>query len=241
MSVDVSRALGESILGIKQQHQDYNHASDNHFKQLRAEAEREHEKYQKLAGQSHKAFSEGEKGEASALSEQSKKHKACADDLNQQAAAWVFRENNIDSAADEIDLHGLFIREALSALDARIRAGIQRREHILKVITGKGIHSAHHIAKLRPAVEDLCNKNGLQWRLQPKNDGVVEINLSSVSPQPASQAAYQQGQQPQGPGNQGFAYQQQQQHGNQNQFNGKNIVQLIRGFIRVINIFRQCM
>lgn len=237
MSADISRALGQSILGLNQQQGDYNHASDSHFKKLRAEAEREHEKYQQLAGQSHRAFNNGEKEEASALSEQSKKHKSRADDLNQQAAAWVFRENNTDSAADEIDLHGLFVREALSALDARIQAGIQRRESILKVITGKGMHSAHHIAKLRPAVEDYCNKSGLQWRLQHKNEGVVEINLAS--PGTAAPNAYQGYQQ--APGNQGFGYQHQQQHGGQNNINVKKIVRFIRGFMRVVNLFKQCM
>ena len=46
------------------------------------------------------------------LSEELKRILAQAEECNRKAAEYVFRENNEDSGPDEIDLHGLYVKEA---------------------------------------------------------------------------------------------------------------------------------
>lgn len=109
----------------------------------------------------------------------------------------------------------------------RIIAAIQRHESKLEVIVGKGLHSKNGIAKLKPAVEELCNESGFKSYIDPKNTGVLVINLQNaripqswgnIDPlvsanvqQSYPQQAYQPQQQPQ------YQQQQYQQHNNYNQ------------------------
>lgn len=101
------------------------------------------------------------------------------DDYNRQAAEYVFRANNADSQADEIDLHGLYVKEAIDILTIRIQAAKQRGESHLDVIVGKGLHSANHVAKIKPAVEELCQQHGLRYSVDPHNAGVLVVDLTS--------------------------------------------------------------
>lgn len=43
-------------------------------------------------------------------------------------------------------------------------------------IVGKGNHSPHHITKIKPAVEQICQMHGLQYSTEP-NAGRIYINL----------------------------------------------------------------
>jgi hypothetical protein len=47
----------------------------------------------------------------------------------------------------------------------------------LRIITGKGIHSNQHIAKIKPAIENLMVKYNLEAHLDPHNTGVLVVNL----------------------------------------------------------------
>lgn len=233
MAEVLSRALGDSIIGSPQR--DYNHADDNQYKSLRAEAEREYNSYRRLSEQASKAYKEGDKSEASDLSEQAKAHQRKGEDLNIQAAQWVFRANNADSGPDEIDLHGLFVKESLSALDARVNAARNQHEQILKVITGKGLHSENHQSKLKPAVEDYCRKNNLKYRYQRGNDGVIEI-LFNETGQGHQQGGQQHGQQHGGHQHGG------QQHGGQHhqQSSSNTLSQWIKIFKHLKRAFTAC-
>jgi len=48
----------------------------------------------------------------------------------------------------------------------------------LRVITGKGIHSAQHVAKIKPAVEKLMQDHRLAAELDSHNAGVVIVHLN---------------------------------------------------------------
>lgn len=81
-----------------------------------------------------------------------------------------------DSKPGEIDLHGLYVKEAVSYADKSIQEARQRGDaeirfivgelhsspracrHYSVIILGKGLHSDGHVAKLRPAIEDLVKK-----------------------------------------------------------------------------------
>lgn len=156
---------------------DYNHATDGEYHRLRDLAEQAYGRRQKLSHQSQAAYRSGEKAKAHELSEESKQELVRAEDYNLQAAEYVFRQNNADSASDEIDLHGLYVKEAQWILKKRIYATIQQGESRLRVIVGKGLHSPHGIAKLKPAVEELCDEAGLKNYIDPHNAGVLVIGL----------------------------------------------------------------
>jgi len=162
------------------------------------------------------AYQRGDGAAAHELSEEGQKHGMQSNRYNEQAAQFVLRAINADSAPDEIDLHGLFVEEAEDVLNQRIQACQQRRETHLHVIVGKGIHSANHVQKLKLAVERLCQQHNFQYSTEP-NKGRILITFregapSNFPPPPPQQAYYQ--------GNQEYQqqpYQQGQQQGYQQQ------------------------
>lgn len=55
------------------------------------------------------------------------------DNYNSQAKDLIFRENNINCAKHEIDLHWLYVSEAISILRERIEAEIKEGSHRIRV------------------------------------------------------------------------------------------------------------
>lgn len=207
---------------------DYNHATDNSYKDLRAKADQMYKKKTLLSNQSQQAFKSGDKLRAKQLSDELKRALADAENFNRQAAEYVFRENNTDSAEDEIDLHGLYVKEAEWILQRRITECVRTNQSHLKVIVGKGLHSQNGIAKLKPAVDDLCDNTGLNHYIDPKNSGVLVIDFANSSGHNWNAPSY---------GNNAPQYQQQhgsyQQYGNDNQnINTGNL--LVDALIKVV-------
>lgn len=145
------------------------------------------------------------------------------DEYNKQASDYIFRENNATGrvADDTIDLHGQFVEEAEDILEQRIRYAQQNGQTHLHVIVGKGNHSANHVQKIKPRVEQVCRELGLQYTTE-ENAGRMYINLQGGSAQnpplpaqpPAQHGGYSQGGQQQSHGGQ------QQHHGGQQQHHG---------------------
>ncbi|KAK7207766.1 hypothetical protein BZA70DRAFT_272159 [Myxozyma melibiosi] len=158
---------------------DYNHADDQEYKRLRGLAEAEFKARSRCYDDSHKAYAEGDGAAAKQLSEMAKDHDRKMDEYNAEAAAFVFRANNADSDYDEIDLHGLYVKEAEEVLEQRISACKARNDDHLEVIVGKGKHSTGGVAKIKPAVEQLCEKHGFQYAVDDDNEGVIVINFRS--------------------------------------------------------------
>lgn len=212
---------------------DYNHATDGEYKRLRQEADQLHQKRQHLSSQSQQAYKNGDKAKAKEFSDQAKKVGQQAEDANIRAAEYVFRENNTDSAGDEIDLHGLYVKEAEFILQRRIGNDIRTNQSHINVIVGKGLHSANGIAKLKPAVTAMCDEAGLKHHMDSKNSGVLVIDLTNTQASqipnnwagPAPQQSYQpqqQSYQPQQHAQPQYQQQQQQQGYQQQQGNNNN-------------------
>jgi hypothetical protein len=110
------------------------------------------------------------------------------DDYNQQAADFIFRENNAPGRveADSIDLHGLYVEEAERILEERIRSDQANGQTHLYAIVGKGNHSAGGVQKLKPKVEELCQELGLRYETDEGNTGRIIINLQGGQPVPPS-------------------------------------------------------
>lgn len=178
-----------------------NHSSSSaeaEYDRLRDLARKEAGQRSSCFDRAHQAYESGNGALAHELSEEGKKHAARMDQYNKQASEYIFRENNAEGrvASDTIDLHGQFVEEAEDILEQRIRtAQVQGQTH-LHVIVGKGNHSVHHIQKIKPRVEQVCQELGLQYNTEA-NEGRIYINLqggSAANPPPPSALQYGGGQ-----------------------------------------------
>jgi len=128
--------------------------------------------------ESQEAYKSGDGARAKQLSNEGKQHQAEMDRLNKEAGDWIFRENNLDSAPDELDLHGLYVKEAIDKTDQAIVQAQSRGASQIRLIVGKGLHSQGSVAKLKPAIEQLMAKHQLQAALDPQNAGVLIVSLN---------------------------------------------------------------
>lgn len=78
--------------------------------------------------------------------------------------------------SDTIDLHGQFVEEAEEILEQRIRYAQQSGQSHLHVIVGKGNHSANHVQKIKPRVEQICRELGLKYNTE-HNEGRIYVEL----------------------------------------------------------------
>ncbi|ORX39363.1 hypothetical protein BD324DRAFT_327602 [Kockovaella imperatae] len=111
------------------------------------------------------------------LSMEGKEHARKQDEIDEQAANWIYYANNTDSPPGTIDLHGLYVQEAIQRTEAAITQAQQNGQEEINIIVGKGIHSQGHVAKIKPAVEDLMRKYNLSAHLDPHNSGVLIVDL----------------------------------------------------------------
>ncbi|GMF69718.1 unnamed protein product [Aspergillus oryzae] len=100
-------------------------------------------------------------------------------EYNKQASEFIFRENNAEGRVepDTIDLHGQFVEEAEEILEERIKYAREHGQTHLHVIVGKGNHSANHVQKIKPRVEQVCRELGLQYATE-ENAGRIYVNLT---------------------------------------------------------------
>jgi len=99
-------------------------------------------------------------------------------ELDKRAAKIIFTENNKNrKEGGKIDLHGLYVAEAKQFAKDQIQAAILRGDDVVRFIVGKGLHSDAGLAKIRPALEVLFTKLGLQHSLDPYNAGVLIVRL----------------------------------------------------------------
>ncbi|KAJ5618899.1 smr family protein [Penicillium lagena] len=160
------------------------------YDRLRGLARQEASKRNACFQRSQEAYSSGDGAGAKHLSEEGKAHGHKMDEYNKQASEFIFRENNASGrvAADTIDLHGQFVEEAEEILEERIRYAKTHGQNHLHVIVGKGNHSANHVQKIKPRVEQVCRELGLQYSTE-ENAGRMYINLTggaAVMPPPSS-------------------------------------------------------
>ncbi|KAJ7188356.1 cytoplasmic protein [Mycena filopes] len=158
---------------------------DAHYVRLRADANAEGDKMAKCFAESHEAYSRGDGAGAKELSNQGKEHQHKMQSLNKEASDWIYVENNKDSKPGEIDLHGLYVKEAIEHTDKALQQAKQRGDTEVHLIVGRGLHSQGGAAKIRPAIEELMQKHQLVAELDPHNAGVLIVQMGGqggVSP-----------------------------------------------------------
>jgi len=152
-------------------------STEAEYDRLRNLAHQEISKKQSLSRQSHEAYQAGDGAQAHQLSEEAKRHQQQADAYNKQASDYIFRANNANILGDTIDFHGQYVEEAERILGERIRYAQSTGQGHLHVIVGKGNHSADHVQKIKPAIEELCRELGLRYRTE-ENEGRIYVDLS---------------------------------------------------------------
>ncbi|KAI0079038.1 DUF1771-domain-containing protein, partial [Panus rudis PR-1116 ss-1] len=149
---------------------------NEHYTSLRTRAVNEGDRMAQCFAQSQEAYQRGDGARAKELSNEGKEHQREMERLNQEASEWIFR-GGLDSKPGEIDLHGLYVKEAITFTDRAIQEARQRGDSELHLIVGKGLHSKGGVAKLKPAIEELIQKHNLVAELDPQNAGVIIVSL----------------------------------------------------------------
>ncbi|KAG8747127.1 asparagine-linked glycosylation protein [Ceratobasidium sp. 414] len=148
-----------------------------HYQQLRSRAREEGDAMARAFDASHAAYDQGDGAEAKRLSDEGKRHKAEMERLDKEAGDWIFQQVNMDSAPDELDLHGLYVKEAVARTESAVLGAQRRGDSQIKIIVGKGLHSQGQVAKLKPAIEGLMVKYQLNAHIDPQNAGVLVVQL----------------------------------------------------------------
>ncbi|KAK0215981.1 hypothetical protein EDD85DRAFT_441237 [Armillaria nabsnona] len=152
--------------------------SNEYYIGLRARANKEGDEMARCFSESHEAFNRGDGAAAKDLSNQGKSHKQKMEQLHKEASKWIYLENNRDRKPGEIDLHGLFVKEAIAYTDAALKEAKLRGDSEIRLIVGRGSHSEGGVAKIRLAIEELMRKYQLVAQLDPSNLGVLVVELN---------------------------------------------------------------
>ncbi|KAI9923836.1 hypothetical protein AWENTII_010167 [Aspergillus wentii] len=168
-----------SHIGPRAFNHDQSGDAEAEYDRLRNLARQEASKRGSCFHRSQEAYQNGDGAAAKELSEQGKAHGRKMEEYNKQASEFIFRENNANGRvdADTIDLHGQFVEEAEEILEERIKYAKAHGQTHLHVIVGKGNHSANHVQKIKPRVEQVCQELGLQYATE-ENAGRMYVNLT---------------------------------------------------------------
>jgi len=97
--------------------------------------------------------------------------------VRREASNLIVVEKNFHRPITELDLHGLFVTEALETLKKRIKEIRDTDIQSLDVIVGRGNHSDDGKARIKPAVTKYLKSQKLQYYW--KNPGFLVIILKS--------------------------------------------------------------
>ncbi|KAI0268719.1 hypothetical protein BC834DRAFT_866914 [Gloeopeniophorella convolvens] len=106
-------------------------------------------------------------------------HREATKAFDAKAAEMAFKENNKGRKQGVIDLHGLYVSEAMSRVKLALesKSVAPRPDNTFRFITGRGAHSPGG-AKIRPALQDFCTKKGLKHSLD-SSQGMVTVELAA--------------------------------------------------------------
>ncbi|KAJ7462234.1 hypothetical protein B0H11DRAFT_1735388, partial [Mycena galericulata] len=84
---------------------------------------------------------------------------------------------NSSNKENVIDVHGLFVPEAIKKVENSLEAAILRGDKELQVIVGRGLHSQDGRPKLRPAITMEMQKQSIPCQVHPRNPGVLILTV----------------------------------------------------------------
>ncbi|KAH9961301.1 hypothetical protein BC827DRAFT_339986 [Russula dissimulans] len=102
-------------------------------------------------------------------------HEITMKHLNQAAAKLIFEEKNRLHPEGTVDLHGLYVEEAVEYAKQELQSAARRSNRVVHFIVGKGLHAKDGKVKIRPALEQLCKERSLPYYLDSRNAGVLIV------------------------------------------------------------------
>ncbi|MCO5566393.1 hypothetical protein L7F22_020070 [Adiantum nelumboides] len=145
----------------------------------RAEASLCAQRRNELFARSREAWRLGNKVEAKSLSNAAKVQAKLMVEANEKAAETLFNKNNAQRDVGVLDLHGLFVKEAIEKVEERIALCKKLGQKELVVIVGKGNHSKNGKAILKPMVEKYMHEYGLSVTVGKPNDGCLYVEFNN--------------------------------------------------------------
>lgn len=126
--------------------------------------------------------------------------KAQYDQERASQAKKVFEAKNLGYGDDQMDLHGLSVKDAEEAVNQRldkVKAKLERNDgqFVLSIITGFGHHSDNNVAKIKPAIMDLLTERGFRYQLDDSQgtllvDGTTSGKASTPAPARAAPTSH---------------------------------------------------
>jgi DNA-nicking Smr family endonuclease len=147
-------------------------------KLLRHEARQLHFKAKEISTQSQNEYGYGCKSKAKTLSIQANDLYEQRNEKNSRAAELVFNYFNQGRPDNVIDLHRLYVKEALQYLQQKLSKCRANNILLLEVITGEGYHSSDNVAIIKPEIVRFAHENHL---IATVNIGHVMIDLAAKS------------------------------------------------------------
>ncbi|KAF8444637.1 hypothetical protein L210DRAFT_3530407 [Boletus edulis BED1] len=141
------------------------------YASLRARAKQEGDLRSRCYRQSKEAYKRGDYARAKALSDEQKRHERKRETLHAEASATIFKD------ACEVDLHGLFVKEAIAYAEKAVTDARQSGYPEIRLIVGQGNHSEKGIPRLKPALQEDLQMRGDHVEADPKNLGVLVVRL----------------------------------------------------------------
>lgn len=102
--------------------------------------------------ESRAAYCRGDRASAKVLSNQGKIHRQNMQQPNKEASNWIYLENNRDRKPREIDLHGLYVKEAIAYTDAALEEAKLRGDSEIRLIVGTYRPRISASVKLNPVL-----------------------------------------------------------------------------------------
>ncbi|KAG0706031.1 hypothetical protein DFH29DRAFT_1025658 [Suillus ampliporus] len=110
-----------------------------------------------------------DRNERQELTRKGEMHRGNMTLLNKEASTKIF----------QVDLHGLYVPEALSYFQEAVQGARDRGESSLRVIVGKGNHSDGNIPKIKPAIQAHARESlGLSIEVDSSNDGCLIVTFN---------------------------------------------------------------
>ncbi|KAI0256077.1 hypothetical protein BJV78DRAFT_1358109 [Lactifluus subvellereus] len=151
---------------------------DDTAKKLRDRARRQHREMCEARARAKSAHRDGDYVAESKHKKEAVARKDAMEMLNAQAAKIIFHQKNKGHKQGTVDLHGLHVQEAIQYAKQELQSASWRDGGgVIRFIVGKGLHAKDGRAKIRPALEKLFTERDLIHSLDPRNAGVLIVQL----------------------------------------------------------------
>mmetsp|Transcript_16011 Transcript_16011/g.16748 ORF Transcript_16011/g.16748 Transcript_16011/m.16748 type:complete len:219 (+) Transcript_16011:31-687(+) len=148
---------------------------------LRLKAQQYAEERNNYLSESKKSYENGDKAKAKELSDKGKEAGIKMEETNKEAAKVILNYRNNGHNENYLDLHGLYLEEALNAFKERLNQLIENNKNneiIFEVIPGAGNHSKNK-AVIKPKVIEEIQLRKLRY--EEKNAGTLLVYIPSNS------------------------------------------------------------